>query len=819
MVNTKWIESKEEYISILTKSNKCIDDIFEIDKKRTILGNNEEKIIELKEVNTKFLYKLTNDLYEVAIIGLEKAGKSTFVNSLIGVNLLPEAPSRCTYTSTQLEFGNDEATVEFFSTEEFDKKFRKMLESINYSNYSNLSFKHLELKDFELYIEQSKTKDVKSEEEIKEIINQKNELLKYLNKGSKEFSGEQLKTKEFTEFITNPGKARAVKKIILKSSKLENMKNVIIYDVPGFDSPTLLHEEQTMDKIKNCDAIVLVTDISSKPNLNLHQLEVLLKESDTDGIRIDEKFFVFGNKIDRCNDKNGADICTDALKKDVSKYGIAKKERIFVGSAFAYLKNENNEKDKSIESMIQFGLEKNINEPKILKENLEEYNKTERFDILKRKINKNIDNIKKTFKDIISENIENKKFQNQYVLHSRYYNKFKNSIENKLNELNYELKQNEESYKKEIVDKLTKIIYSDLSNISNEDIEKLIKTDNTTTQSTLFESINMKLREKLYNNYITKFQNKTVDVISNIADAVNSKIKEAVLSSMELTKNNQYYEEIESELNKFIEKNTSSVAYDKKMLVPLIERFSRGLFDVMILNPLKSSDRIAKFNDYKNDFYSLTIFDSFIPNQPLFTQPLIKLILAQKEKLTLETVTNKITDFAKEIGEIIDIEDIKEWYNLIEKGNVDIDVLINKAKNKYSLVKTNLFRVIDSQLENYFSGINEELFFKSITANSKNPSNNNELINEINKDIENLKKILTTVILKAISLEKPFISIMNKQILTLREVFKEGEDFIAENISKIKHEEFGKIEVEKANYENRQKIIDEINKVLKIMEI
>ena len=93
----------------------------------------------------------------------------------------------------------------------------------------------------------------------------KNEIKKYLSKNNIIFSGDQLFSNEFKSYITNPEKARAVKKIILKSKMLSSMQNIIVYDVPGFDSPTLIHESQTMDKIKNCDAIILVTDVSSKP--------------------------------------------------------------------------------------------------------------------------------------------------------------------------------------------------------------------------------------------------------------------------------------------------------------------------------------------------------------------------------------------------------------------------------------------------------------------------------------------------------------------------------------------------------------------------
>ena len=454
-----WEEKKMKYLEILENANKTIEEIITIDATRKIIGNNYDHIIDLKENNEKYYNKLDKDLFEVAIIGLEKAGKSTFVNALIKNNLMPEGESRCTYTSTQLEYGDDQAIIDFFTVEEFNIKFQSMLKDIDFSNYENINFDVITLDIIEKFFEQQKNKDIKMEEELKEIVKIKNELKKYLSRSNMIFRGEELFSNEFKSYITNPEKARAVKKIILKSSMLNNMQNIIVYDVPGFDSPTLIHESQTMDKIKNCDAIVLVTDVSSKPNLNLHQLQVLLKESDNDGVKINEKFFVFGNKIDRCNDKYGTHVCMNSLIDDVKKYGIASEDRIFNGSAYAYLKHINNEEDHSVERMKEFDLEKNINEPELLKEKLEQYNKNERFGILERKINVNINKIKELFNHIILENQTNEisninKLSADLILN--YYNTFKKTVDNKLNNINNELKIKRLQYKAEFEKKLSR---------------------------------------------------------------------------------------------------------------------------------------------------------------------------------------------------------------------------------------------------------------------------------------------------------------------------------------------------------------------------
>jgi ribosome biogenesis GTPase A len=46
--------------------------------------------------------RLEQGEFRIAVVGLEKAGKSTFVNAWLGHDLLPSDTQRCTFTTTQL---------------------------------------------------------------------------------------------------------------------------------------------------------------------------------------------------------------------------------------------------------------------------------------------------------------------------------------------------------------------------------------------------------------------------------------------------------------------------------------------------------------------------------------------------------------------------------------------------------------------------------------------------------------------------------------------------------------------------------------------
>ena len=79
----------------------------------------------LKQLNDK-------PSHTICIVGLEKAGKSTFINALLGYELLPTASERCTQIRTVLkpllEDGDQQlfATVKFYNDQEFRLFFDKM---------------------------------------------------------------------------------------------------------------------------------------------------------------------------------------------------------------------------------------------------------------------------------------------------------------------------------------------------------------------------------------------------------------------------------------------------------------------------------------------------------------------------------------------------------------------------------------------------------------------------------------------------------------------------------------------------------------------
>jgi len=114
-------EQKQIEIEKLQKINKVLEKVVNAP---VSLVENEEllKIQNLLNKNRSLINKLQKDEFEIAIVGLEKAGKSTFANALIKANILPSAPERCTFTSTKLMYSSDDkAKIAFYTKDEFNE--------------------------------------------------------------------------------------------------------------------------------------------------------------------------------------------------------------------------------------------------------------------------------------------------------------------------------------------------------------------------------------------------------------------------------------------------------------------------------------------------------------------------------------------------------------------------------------------------------------------------------------------------------------------------------------------------------------------------
>ena len=803
MKNSEYFE-KEKLIEIEKLSNQ--NQFIEAIKEQNIQANTfSTKVIEkfekIFDKNKKYLHKLESNEFEIAIVGLEKAGKSTFANALIENYILPSAPERCTFTATRLIHGNDKAMIEFYNEAEFNEIFQQILLDIEYPDAEIQSYKSLSLEKFKEYfdaLEESnpnlyKSHIGKTDKEIEDILSSRERLT--LTGKIREFFGDELTSENFQEYIrgenkgTDTSKPRSVKSIEIQSSKLKKLENAIIYDVPGFDSPTKIHERQTVERLKKADAIILVTNVGRNPSLVGTQLNIITKNSDADGIPLRDKLFVFGNQLDTANSQEESKGNIETLVNDVSKYKIGEIKRVFTGSALKFLAIDNNiinNPDYKPSYEFKSGINEIFNE-------LVNYYENERFEILKRKIDSNEKELTITLDEILEKSDTNfdvnfsENEKNRIIRDA--YKKIENNLEKKLKELKSEFKKeiwNEEYFSK----KFTKDVENQIhfKYITNEDIKAIkIYEDESLTLDTPIEKMNQSLRKKLHKKFLKEFSNLIIEMTDEKSREIEIRILRAFTSAILDSNNSSIFNEIEKESEQLILKLTSNISHNKGRFTYLIERFSRDIFDILISHPLLSEDRKDKFKQATSEFIYL---DNYYNRGD---GSLINMLLIGENR-SFNGIINSTT-ILKMANQLI------SWASNSHTISGKIKNITEVGKKLAEFSKSNNPYNISEILENKNRSITEDLVLK-----------------EINQDIENLRDILKKAIVPAISLETAFLNSIDKQIKILIDSFSTTEteeskvfnSFISKIVPKVKSSELNSIEQKLEAYKAKQALLKNI---------
>jgi GTPase SAR1 family protein len=772
---------KQVEIEKLQKINKVLDKI--VSSPVSLLESNELiDINNLLEKNKDLINKLQKDEFEIAIVGLEKAGKSTFANALIKANILPSAPERCTFTSTKLKYSpEDKAKITFYTKEEFNNIFRSMLKDLEYPNADHVDFLSLSLSEFEEYFNSLEEKNSalykehvgKTNEEIIDILRNKQRINSLLNREPIEFRGSALNSDEFKSYITgirlengytDTSRPRAVKSLEIFSSNLQALKTAVIYDVPGFDSPTKIHERQTLERLRKADIIILVTNAGRNPSLVGTQLNIITKNTDEDGIPLRDKLFVFGNQIDLVNDESHIERNKTTLINDVLKYKIGVRERVYIGSAYKYLVDNGLIQDSNYN--CRFNISSGIDE---IREGIIEYYKNDRFEILKRRIEHikeetiNLRNkLKEKFdSDFDIGEIEKRKFR--IILDE--VERIKRDIKNELDKIRSDVKF--EIYNKRYFsNKFRENIENDeyFPELTNELFDRIKRAeDKTVSTAESPEAVNDGIRETLYEDYLDKF----VDLILNITDKEAEKLHDRIIKAVaKVIVNRASFDtkKLEIEVEEFMKDLNSEIMHNRGRFLYLIERFSRPVFDGLILRRVLSEDRKDIYKKFEKEFKYL---DSYYSNGE---GKLLRMILGGNENGVKKVIKSAAKGFNRSISK-----------NPIQREIID--------------------NLIDSVL-----------------SELKKATTDDEIIEEINRDIESLKKILSKAVIEAVFLELAFLNSLDKEIKILMDSFENRDSgnlskfnkFISDIVYKLKQGEIEAINFEVEQNRLKKEIVEDL---------
>ena len=773
-LSKKLKEALDDSENLLKNVKDIRDEAFEPDIQSKL---NEAYVNLTKLYNEKlkaFYEKASNGIMEVAFAGAEKTGKSTFINAFIERNLLPSAHERTTFTITEVRYSEEnKVEVEFYSKEEFNKEvLQKLLLEAHYPGWDKTELDILTWEEVDRHFKKLSTeqpeiyKGIQSQvdNDLKDILKDGKEIIKrHLTGGKNLYKEEDIEA--YKEFIVDRYKSRAVKRVTIYTPKLENIKNVIIYDLPGFDSPTIVHSKFTEEMLKKVDAVVFVKKLI-EPSIKRPEIQMINNVREEDGIPLREKTFYFLNQADYADD-------IYVLEKDKQKFIEELKEhniyngddKIFAGSARAVLQKigVENGKTQVMEKAKQLGVLDSIDE---LKKALRDFYERERAKILEHRSSKVLNDIKSIVQQIIEllevyaeDSEQSSPVDEKFML---LVDEWRKSLRNELEDFQrkmknkiYETKEKSESLSKKLELQITsKVTYP-----TDEEIEEAKKNVEvkTSTREERPDSFNKELREKIserlerevrlqvsiaFENEINKIYQ---DVTSIFTDTLQ-KVSNALFpeKSINLKDNEQLQKSVEN----FVTKHEFAKMYE---ITALVMRFTGDIMEIMVSTPMSFQERNKKFKEIESEIYSLAAFyKDFDPSKPLIDSEFIKIVKGKRiySENDYQKLANKLKESLKS-----GIDRIDEVLRRVRNEKIDVFYLIEKITKLAPKTVDEVFNIMNRLGD-------------STEANIQ-PSTYEEVLDEIKSDLENFKTIISEVIVKAVYPEKAFVNALSLYIREL----------------------------------------------------
>lgn len=760
-MNTKLelLKYVEKYTDILDEIGKIKDRVLIEDSSKDLFSKINNKLKSRKE-------RLKKPKFEVAIIGLEKAGKSTFANALLKDDYLPQAPNRCTYTTTTIESSkeNNRATISFYTKNEFLESFQATCKDIE---LQNIDFETITLDSFEKILQEKSAlfQNSNNADDIRAIIKNRDDIKKYLDK-SNEIIESNIKN-SIKPFIVDEKIARAVKNINILSNEFKDFDDMVLYDVPGFDSPTKFHMEQAKKYLLRADVVILLVSIADNVSFTKMLADYIKDVKDEDGTTLKRKLIIGATKFDfhihgnKDEDLKGIEERKELLIKECKKFDIYKEENFFLTSPLSYLEGlKAMNSDKAHSKIINLGLDDGVLD---IRNRVVDFFNNEAIDVLRDAIAIDVQECK-TFllefrKNNNTEDLHEKINEEEYDLKIKKINEIsKQLLDIVVDKQKFVKEQNDFNIQKSIIEKM-ETIWLDQIKISDEKRESLIKeiTQDNTEKVGEFQS---KLRPVIYAKSLELMKKMIAEAIEDKSFNVINSFKEEILKVFNI--NSEKENKLKEKLSEIIDKHS----YNSKSYEPLLDRFLIDIFKIMIEYPIatsKNDERFKAFKESEQSIESLLVFDDSYDRElgSLYAQSLVKKILVHYEDIKFEDIKNKLIQYKDLFVHNLSIDDLASSLMNKKISLRTLDNFIEKSKDKLK----NL--VADSIIHN-ISEFAPKNIYAELFDNAQKSHTYIQVQEEINKDIDLLKEIISNIVLKAAKIEKPFINSLNNQIESIR---------------------------------------------------
>ncbi|WP_062356534.1 dynamin family protein [Bacillus kwashiorkori] len=275
--------------------------------------------------------RLKNEQYTVALFGAFSAGKSTFVNALIGEKLLPTSPNPTTASITKM-MPSDNNHEHYSGLIKF-KTEQEILQDVN----EVLELFQLQSDNFESLL--VAVEKLLGNEQLLEKMQIHRSFLQAFSDGYhqvKQYLGKEIlvSLEDFQRYVSLESLSCFVERTNLYVDNDVTEKKITIVDTPGADSINARHTDVAFEYIKNADAIIFVTYYNhafSKADRDfLMQLGRVKDE-----FALDKMFFIV-NASDLAHNEDDLDHVLTYVEQQLLEYGI-RNPKLFPLSALSTL--------------------------------------------------------------------------------------------------------------------------------------------------------------------------------------------------------------------------------------------------------------------------------------------------------------------------------------------------------------------------------------------------------------------------------------------------------------------------------------------------
>ncbi|MDD2725137.1 MAG: dynamin family protein [Methylovulum sp.] len=754
-----WLETCQQQLIRLEKTSVLVDKLDTLCSK-TLADLPAELLqklnIEHQRLNNQ-LERLRANRFEVAVIGLEKAGKSALLNAWLGQEILPSARERCTFTSTEIWSAQTEhdqmLLIEYYTKEEIATLQGQRHEALASSLLSDKEKKEIQedLEDTEKHLEA-----------IKEFTKLKNG-----------FSQSFMDISEISEHLQsaifkNRAQSLAIKRIQLKTVRLRSDRDIIFHDVPGFNSGILMHAEQAIDRLKKCDAIIYAKEMK-QPSITGPEKEMLMvTDAEDPAIRVADKVFVVLTQIDALDDP--IDF-KETYEKHKNYWPAVPERRLIPVCARAHLvefgipSEDTLRRSKSADDkgkLKKLGITDGV---PILKESVSYYIDNERASVLQKRCDALVNNMRQYASEILQklepiyssfadsdsesheDNLLGKEFNQWWGREWQRIKKdfdvwYAESIQGRTEADALGAEHQELAALHDAYDGKIEALLANLSTAQADELKRIYTAGGTISMPDAREG-NYKIREELFREIQQKFETELTD---ELAQALQALIDQIVRKTQELLWETEDVRKtlLHSQMDETIEQARIRHGFQVLFL-----RFGRVAVEAFIAKPLQARERLL--HERAAEIKTLEAFyagDNDQHKQEGRLTHYLRYGLWEKAVSRIPVAINKATRATKAA-------------NALELAETVADAAPAVAGRSTRTTKTAAIH----ELSEAATAIEEQ-------ERSPEPINFEQVVEEINGDLAALEDYLKNSVFYAAG----FITYCNQELERIRNRFKEIED-------------------------------------------